>query len=161
MTQRRHLPVLVMLVIVWVLATACTQIRTGGPAVQSAEPAQASAPSGEAVLTFTGKVGNELHLSGADLEQMDAVDKSIEHPKEGDQTYTGVTLGTLLGEAKPADDTTLTFTATDAYSVDVPVSDAEACADCMVAFNDSSLRLIMPGFGSSYWVKDLVSIEAK
>lgn len=32
----------------------------------------------------------------------------------------------------------------------------------MVAFYDQdSLRLVMPGFGSSFWVKDLVSIEAK
>jgi len=32
----------------------------------------------------------------------------------------------------------------------------------MVVFHDdNSLRLTMPGFGSSFWVKDLVSIEAK
>jgi molybdate/tungstate transport system substrate-binding protein len=135
------------------------------PLKEMVEPAeagaQASEPTGAAALTFTGQVENELTLSMADLEGMDVVNKTIEHPKDGEQTYTGVTLDTLIEEAQPSDEATLTFTASDAYSVDVPVSDAKACADCRVAFEDGTLRLVMPGFGSSYWVKDVVSVEAK
>ena len=118
-------------------------------------------PAGTAALTFTGRVENELALSMVDLEQMDVVEKTIEHPKDGNQTYTGVLLSTLLEQAQPEDDTILTFTASDAYSVEVPVSEAKACADCMAAFDGDILRLVMPDFGSSYWVKDVVSAEAK
>jgi molybdate/tungstate transport system substrate-binding protein len=129
--------------------------------VEPAGGGEAEESNGEAALTFTGQVENELSLAMADLEGMDVVEKTIEHPKDGEQAYTGVLLSTLIAKAQPSDDATLTFTATDAYSVDVPVSEAKACADCMVVFQDGSLRLAMPGFGSSFWVKDVVSIEAK
>jgi molybdate/tungstate transport system substrate-binding protein len=127
--------------------------------VESADGGSESA--GDVALAFTGQVGNELALSMTDLEGMDVVERTVEHPKDGDQTYTGLMLTTLLELAQPTDDATLTFTASDAYAVDVPVSEAWACADCMVAFDGDTLRLAMPGFGSSYWVKDVVSIEAR
>jgi len=127
----------------------------------ASSPQPTQAPAGDPILTFTGEVGNELALSMADLQGMDVVDRTMPGPKGGEEeTYTGVPLTALIERAQPADDATLTFTAVDAYSVQVPVSDAEACADCMVAFDGDSLRLAMPDFGSSYWVKDLVSIEA-
>jgi ABC-type molybdate transport system substrate-binding protein len=121
----------------------------------------ASEPLGHTALTFTGKVENRLGLSRADLDSMEVVDKTIEHPKNGAQTYTGIMLHVLLEEAHPSDDATLTFTASDAYSVDVPFGEAKTCVDCLVAFDGDRLRLVMPGFGSSFWVKDVVSIEAK
>ncbi|MFP3880275.1 MAG: tungstate ABC transporter substrate-binding protein WtpA [Dehalococcoidia bacterium] len=121
----------------------------------------ASETDAETALTFTGKVDNKLSLSMADLQGMDVVEKTIEHPKKGEQTYTGIMMSTLLEEAQPNEGATLTFTASDAYSVDVPLSDARACTDCMVTFDDGTLRLVMPDLGSSYWVKDVVSIEAK
>lgn len=155
MIKKRLLWTLAAFIAALALASGCAQ-----PAATPA-PTTASEPPGEAALSFTGQVENELSLSRADLEGMEVVERTIEHPKDGDQTYTGIMLTTLLGEAQPMADATLTFTASDAYSVDVPVSEAEACADCMVAFDGDSLRLVMPGFGSSFWVKDLVSVEAK
>lgn len=118
-------------------------------------------PSGDEALAFTGKVEKELSLSWADLEGLDVVERTIEHPKDGAQTYIGVSLSTLVEESQPGDGATLTFTASDAYSVQVPVSEANACGDCMLAFDGDILRLVMPGFGSSFWVKDVVSVEAK
>jgi hypothetical protein len=149
---------LVALILALSLATGC---GSSAPAEPTEAPSEASASAGEIALAFTGKVENELTLSMADMKGVDVVERTIEHPKNGEQTYEGVMLSTLLEEAKPSEDATLTFTATDAYSVDVPVSDARACADCMVVFEGNALRLVMPDFGSSYWVKDVVSIEAK
>jgi hypothetical protein len=140
------------------LATGCASVAPVDPTESAPE---ASESAGEIALTFIGKVDNELTLSRADLRGMDVVETTIEHPKEGERAFEGVKVTTLLEEARPNEDATLTFTATDAYSVDVPVEDAKACTDCMVAFEDDTLRLIMPDFGSSYWVKDLISIEAK
>jgi len=154
-TQNIRLRTLIPLLAGLALVTGCIQ------ATPTPEPTSRVRLSTGLVLTFTGQVQNELALSMADLEGMDVVEKTIEHPKDGDQTYTGLMLSTLLEEGQPSGDAILTFTASDAYSVDVPVRDAEACADCMVAFDGDTLRLLMPGFGSSFWVKDVVSIEAK
>jgi len=159
-TVKRRIGSLIILITALVLTVGCAS-ATPVPVEPTEEETQVSEPGGEALLTFTGQVENELALSRAELEALGVVERTIEHPKDGDQTYTGVTLGRLLEEAQPSDDATLTFTAIDAYSVDVPLSDARACADCMITFHGESLRLIMPGFGSSFWVKDLVSIEAK
>jgi DMSO/TMAO reductase YedYZ molybdopterin-dependent catalytic subunit len=144
----------VVLIGALILAAGCSGTTS------SPEPTQA--PAGDPILTFVGQVDNELALSMADLQGMDVVERTMPGPKGGEEeTYTGVPLSALIARAQPADDATLTFTAVDAYSVDVPMSDAEACEDCIVAFHNDSLRLVMPDFGSSYWVKDLVSIEAK
>ncbi|MGC9335912.1 MAG: molybdopterin-dependent oxidoreductase [Anaerolineae bacterium] len=155
MTQSIPLRTLLPLLAALALLTGCTQ------ATPAPEPTSRTGLSTGPALTFTGQVQNELSLSRADLEAMDLVDETIEHPKDGGQTYTGVKLTTLLEQAQPSGDRTLTFTASDAYSVDVPLSDAEACAECMLAFDGDTLRLLMPGFGSSFWVKDVVAIEAK
>ncbi len=123
--------------------------------------AGASEPAGDTVLTFTGKVENVLTLSRADLEGMDVIELTTEHPKKGEQTYTGVLLSTLLEQAKPSDDTTLSIIASDAYTVDISISDIRACADCMIAFDGDILRMVMPGMESNFWVKDVVCIEIK
>jgi hypothetical protein len=160
--KRRILWPLIALVVVVSLMTGCNQATpTAAPTEPTEGDSQSSQSSDETLLTVTGQVETELSLSRADLERMEVVERTIEHPKDGEQTYTGVTLDVLIEQAQPSEDATLTFTASDAYSVDVPASDAEACTDCMVAFQDSTLRLVMPSFGSSYWVKDVVSIEAK
>lgn len=148
------------LLVVALALAACLQPTPSKPTEAPAAAVEGERAEGGTQLAVTGLVGNELSLSMSDLQGLDVVEKSIEHPKEGKQTYSGVTLPTLIDEADPAEDATLTFTASDAYSVDVPVPEADACSECMIAFKEGSLRLIMPGFGSSFWVKDLVSVEA-
>jgi DMSO/TMAO reductase YedYZ molybdopterin-dependent catalytic subunit len=146
----------------WCLSILIAALALVGGCAQPAPTAeQPPQLSDDPLLSLTGEVENQLSLSMADLHGMDVVERTIAHPKDGNQTYTGVTLITLLERAQPADSATLTFTAADAYSVEVPVGDARACADCLVAFDGDALRLVMPGFGSSYWVKDVVSVEAR
>jgi tungstate transport system substrate-binding protein len=122
---------------------------------REAHPAAAGA-----ALSVTGAVENELALSVADLEAMGTEELALEHPKKGTQTYEGVRLSKVLDAAKPTGET-LTFVAADGYSIDLPLADAQACADCLVAFDEGSLRLAMPEMESALWVKDLVSIEVK
>jgi len=122
--------------------------------------AQAPEPAAEAALSVTGAVENELALSMADLEALGVEELAVEHPKKGAQTYEGVRLSKVLDAAKPTGET-LTFTAADGYTIDLPLADAQACTDCLIAFDEGSLRLAMPDMESSLWVKDLVSIEVK
>jgi len=123
--------------------------------------AEAPEPAGKTALALTGEVENELSLTRADLEGMEVIELTTEHPKKGEQTYTGVLLNMLLEQAKPGDDTTLSFIASDAYTIDLSINDAKACTDCMITFDGDILRMVMPGMESSFWVKDVVAIEIK
>ncbi len=119
-----------------------------------------AAPAADAALSVTGAVENELALSRGDLEEMGAEEVTVEHPKKGEQTYEGVRLSKILEAASPTG-ATLTFTADDGYSVDLALADAQACADCLVAFDGDSLRMAMPGMESNFWVKGVVALEVK
>jgi len=114
-----------------------------------------SAPAADAALSVTGAVENELALSRSDLEAMGAEEITVEHPKKGEQTYEGVRLSKVLEAAGPTG-ATLTLTADDGYSVDLPLADVQACADCLVAFDGDSLRMAMPGMDTNFWVKGVV-----
>jgi hypothetical protein len=125
--------------------------------------ASAEAPAGEAALTLTGAVAEEQAWSLEALQTMEVVEVTAEHPKKGTQTNEGVRLNALLEQAGvKAEATTLVVTAVDGYQVELKLAEVQACADCLVAFNNrDSLKLVMPGMDSNAWVKDVVKIEVK
>lgn len=131
--------------------------------VETQAATQAAAPAGEAALTLTGLVDAEQSWSLDMLKGMAVVKLQLEHPKKGMTEYEGVRLNDLLALAKPkADAESLVFTAADGFTAEVKLADVQACADCLVAFDDDgSLKLAMPGMDSGLWVKTLVSIEVK
>lgn len=122
--------------------------------------AAAEAPAADVALSVTGAVENELALSRSDLEALGAEELAVEHPKKGEQTYEGVRLNEVLEAAGPTGDT-LTFVADDGYTIDLALADAQACEDCLVAFDGDSLRSAMSGMEGMFWVKGLVGIEVK
>jgi molybdate/tungstate transport system substrate-binding protein len=128
--------------------------------VAEAAAAPEPVPAAEAALSISGAVESELALSMADLEAMGAEELTVEHPKKGEQTYEGVRLSKVLEAASPTGEM-LSFTAADDYSIDLPLADAQACVDCLVAFDGDSLNLAMAGMEGMFWVKDLIAIEVK
>lgn len=132
------------------------------PVVEApAEEAPAEeAPAAGPALAVTGLVGQELALTVADLEGMGVVTLTAEHPKNGPTEYSGVPLSAVLemagiGEGAGA----LAVTASDGYSAEVPLADAQACADCLIAIEDGALNMVMPGMSSKAWVKDVTTLE--
>ncbi len=90
-------------------------------------------------LTIAGAVGSETSLAEADLRAMEVVQRTVEHPKKGTQTYEGVSLNALLDLAGIEDGTTtLVITASDGFSTEVSLAEVRACADCLVAFTDTA-----------------------
>ena len=125
-------------------------------------PTQATeAPAGDVALTVTGAVDQALALSLVALDELEVVEASVEHPKKGVQTFTGVRLVDLLELAGVADDASrLTMTASDGYSNHTSMADIRACSDCLVALTDEgTLNMVMPGMEGGLWVKDVVTIE--
>jgi DMSO/TMAO reductase YedYZ molybdopterin-dependent catalytic subunit len=126
------------------------------------QPGEAPAEAGGApALMVTGLVEHELALDSQALERMDIVERTVEHPKKGAQTYQGMLLNDLLSQAGPKwEATALVFKAADGYSATVDLADVKGCADCMVALvEEGGLQSVMPGLESGTWVKDLVEIE--
>jgi hypothetical protein len=129
----------------------------------TATVASAGSASG-ADLAVTGKVEQELALKEADLRAMEVVKITAEHPKKGMTDYEGVRLNALLDRAKVKSDAKkLVMTADDGFVAEVFLAEVKSCADCLVAFTDTSgkFNLVMPGLASSVWVKSIVQIQVQ
>ena len=117
----------------------------------------ACAPAGETVLT----VGSQEYIQ-VELEALGT--QTVEYTNQDGEvtTYNGVALSTLLEDAGVADSgANITFTAADNYEAEASVDEVLACVDCIVAFDDGSLRVVMPDFSGKLQVKDLVSITVQ
>jgi DMSO/TMAO reductase YedYZ molybdopterin-dependent catalytic subunit len=126
----------------------------------SATPAASAAASG---LKISGKVGTETSYKDAELKAMPTI-KAQATNKDGTKTdYSGVPIKSLLETAKPAADaTTLVLIGSDGYKVEVPLKDALACDQCIVAFVDpSGYTTVMPNFAKNTQVKGVVELQVK
>jgi DMSO/TMAO reductase YedYZ molybdopterin-dependent catalytic subunit len=126
------------------------------PAESSAEP-----PVGT-TLWVTGQAANPLGLNDASLRSLAVVKITAEHPKKGLLEYEGISLASLLGLANPLSGAaSVVLTAADGYSTSADLAALLACQDCLVAFTEEEGKylLVMPGFESAAWVKDIVKFE--
>lgn len=115
------------------------------------------AASADPVLT----VGDKAYTQ-ADLEAMDTL--SVDNTdKDGvTTTYEGVLLADLLSDAGVADaGSEVVLTAADGYEASLTVEEALACTNCIVAFDDGSLRTVMPDMSGKLGVKDLIQISVQ
>lgn len=163
----RKMTALLLVLLVALAAAACGDdaeetTTTAAATTTAAETTTTAAETtttaaGEAILTI-----GETAFAMADLEALEVVTLTLEHPKNGATEYTGVRLNALLTLA--GIDTaaaTLTLTASDGYAYDAVMADVLACADCLAAFNDEGgINMAMPGMESKAWVKDTVEITA-
>lgn len=165
--MQRHIAKWISLFLLLVLVAGCQP--TAAPAAPTAVPATAVPPTaapaagGTAALVITGLVDKEASFTMDELHAMNVVTLEAEHPKKGKQTNTGVRLNELLALAGPkAEAKTLEFLAGDGFTGEAPMADVLACADCLVAFNESGqLKSVMPGMASNLWVKDVIKITLK
>jgi len=116
--------------------------------------AQAVVGPADAKVTLTGLVEAEKTLTMNDLVAMGPVVTTVEHPKKGSMEVTGIPFSKILASVsiKP-EAKTVTFVASDGFSVDVPLADLQACESCLLGWDEEMLRTYMPGFESSFWPK--------
>lgn len=118
-------------------------------------------PEGMAIR-INGKVINQLTLSMENLEALGMAEYEIEHPKDGLTQYTGIPLNTLLGLAGVDGATTLVMTASDGYTSEVPLSEVDACENCLLALgDDGSLQTAMDGLMGNFWSKYVIVLTLK
>ena len=78
--------------------------------------------------------------------------------------YTGVYLSAILALASPLSGSgEIVMISSDGYQTTLDLAAVRACTQCMLAFTEveGAYLLVMPGFESSAWAKDLVVIELK
>ena len=117
---------------------------------------QAQATEEVAVLTVNDAPYTQSALEALGTTSVDYTDK------DGNvTTYDGVLLSTLLADAGADSGTDVTFTAGDGYEASLTLEELMACANCIVGFDDGSLRTVMPDMSGKLNVKDLASISVQ
>lgn len=133
------------------------------PEEETDEGESAEGPACDGALNLYGNVNSAQCLTLNVLKALSPETLTIEHPKKGEQTYTGLRLNAVLDLAEPADDAEVVrLFASDGYNNQLFVNEIRACEDCLLAIGeDDVLSAVMPGFDTSFWVKDVVSIEVE
>jgi tungstate transport system substrate-binding protein len=127
-----------------------------------AATAEGGIPDG-AALVITGNVSQEVGWVEEDVRAMETMDAESTNKSGETETYTGVSLNTLLEMAGPASDaTTVIFVADDGYTAEMALADLQACADCIASFrNQGGFSIVAPGFPSNLQVKGVIEIQVK
>jgi hypothetical protein len=127
-----------------------------------AEEASAAEPVEGAALTIGGAVAEVKAYSLEELQALEMVELTVEHPKKGEQTYEGLLLRGILGQI-PIEESAITiaFVASDGYTVEAPLAHMWTCERCLVTIEDGTVSLVMGGMDSGLWVKDVILFDIK
>ncbi|MBM3137334.1 MAG: hypothetical protein FJZ98_03995 [Chloroflexi bacterium] len=147
--MKRNLLKFAALTLIAVLGVSC--------APQTA-PAAAEPVAAEAALTLSGPATG-VSWSMEDLQAYPATETDYTNKDGETATYTGVAFSALLAEVGIESFSSLTMVAADDYTADVTFDELAACPNCIVAFDDGSLRSVMPDLSGKLQVKDLVEIR--
>ena len=130
---------------------------------ETGEGESAAGPACDGALNLYGNVNSPQCLTLNVLKALGPETLTIEHPKKGEQEYTGLRLNAVLDLAEPADDAEVVrLFASDGYNNQLFLDEVRACEECLLAIGeDDTLSAVMPGFDTSFWVKDVVSIEVE
>jgi DMSO/TMAO reductase YedYZ molybdopterin-dependent catalytic subunit len=125
--------------------------------------AEAAGVPDDAAFKITGSADTEVGWTEEKIRSMDAIDVEYTNKDGETETYTGVRISDLLSKADPKEGAaTLAFVADDGYSSEAPLADIEACANCIVAFqNQGGFRIVAPDFPGNVQVKGVVEIQIK
>ncbi len=107
-------------------------------------------------VVIKGKTKVTLVLTAEDLDIFDQ--KSITTEYKGEtKTFEGVPVTALLNRARYEEDAgKIKFTSADGYTAEFDFDEIFSNEDILIT---KEFRLIMPGYESKYWIKDLREIE--
>lgn len=150
----------ITIVLFWVVVVAATVGCTSQPTEAPAAEAPASA---ELALKVSGNVENEMGWSEAQVKAMPTMDAERENNSGEMETYTGVSINSLLDEAGVGGDaTTLVFVANDGSEAEVALADVRACGDCIVSFrSQGGFSTVLPGFPNNVQVKGVIELKVQ
>ena len=117
----------------------------------------------DAALKITGAVANEKFWSEEQVKAMDTSEAERAN-KEGEmETYTGVSIKSLLDMAGVnADASTIVFVADDGYEAELALADVLADAHGIISFrSNGGFSVVLPDLANNAQVKGVVEIKLK
>ena len=153
-------PLLFMLVAA-ALLFGCTAASESQPTPLPTATLEKSASDSNVALRVTGLVETEMSWTEEQVRAMETMQAQSTNNQGDIETYTGVSMTSLLAWAGIQDNAnTLVFIADDGKTAEVPLSNIQACDDCIVSFrNKGGFSLVLPGFDSQLQVKGIVEIQ--
>jgi hypothetical protein len=122
-----------------------------------AAPTAVEPVAAEAALTLSGPATG-VSWSMEDLQTFPVTETDYTNKDGETTTYSGVSFSVFLADVGVESFNSLTLVAADGYTADVTADELADCENCIVAFDDGSLRSVMPDLSSKLQVKDLVEI---
>ena len=154
--KRKHLPLILSLLFVLALCAACAS------ETPAEEPAAPEEPDAGPALTLSGMVDAEMAWTEADLQAMQSMNTNYTDKDGVTSTFSGVPVKALLELAGVQDGAAeLVFVADDGFEGAAVLEEVLACVNCIVAFDDGGLRMVMPEFSGKAQVKGVVEIKVQ
>ena len=136
-------------------------VEESAPAAEVEEAVPADEESGEdAVEEETALLVGETAFTRSQLDGLETLEVEYTGKDDTVTVYTGVLVLDLLAEAGLSGETVV-FVASDGYEAELALAELEGCIDCVVAFDEEELRMVLPGFPSSVQVKGVAEIAVK
>lgn len=116
----------------------------------------------DVALVITGHVATGGTWDTDRLKSLGLMEVVAIHPSGEELIWEGVLLKDLLDAVEPDPAANqIVFTSSNGNRVEMSLSQAQTCQECLVAFDPRGigLNLAIPGQPAELWVKNLVSIE--
>jgi hypothetical protein len=161
-TRRRLSAAVLVLASAAIFATGCgdttdtTDTTSTAPSTSSVSSSAES--SGEVVVE--GLVDYPMTLTVLDMDYMDWVTVTVDHPETGPTEYDGVPITDIFSYVGVQPDAaTLILTASDGTSAEIALDDISSDEALLAVDETGAMSAVLPGSDSEAWVEDIVSMR--
>ena len=158
-TRRRLSAAVLVLASAAIFATGCGDSTDTTSTAPSASSVSSSAESSGEVLV-EGLVDYPMTLTVLDMDYMDWVTVTADHPEAGPTDYDGVLLVDIFSYVGVQPDAaTLMLTASDGTSAQIALDDISSDEALLAVDETGVISAVLPGLDGDAWVEDIVSMR--
>ena len=158
-TRRRLSAAVLVLATAASFATGCGDSTDTTSAATSASSVSSSAENSGEVL-IEGLVDYPMTLTLLDMDYMDWVTVTADHPEAGPTDYDGVPLVDIFSYVGVQPDAaTLILTASDGTSAEIALDDISGDEALLAVDESEAMSAVLPGLDGEAWVEDIVSMR--